>query len=966
MTNRCWARFGFVSLAALTFWAASAAARGDALEDFNRLNAEFNTQYLAGKYREAQQTALAMRRIADGPLQFNPLALASALSQLGMAIEAQGRFSEAEPLYRHSLVIREQDRGPEHRDVAQCLSNIASLYKAQGRYSEMEPLVKRSMAILEKALGTEDPDFAVTVEDLAVLYRTQGRYVEAEPLFKRALAIREKALGSEHMVVAASFNNLAVLYDQQGRYAEAELLYRRALTICEKILSPEHPWIGVGFNNLALVYQAQGRHSEAEPIFKKALANAENALGPEHADVAVHLNNLAGLCVAEGRHAEAEPLYERALAIGEKALGPDSPGVAQSATGLATSWEKQGRSDRAAPLIDRTIAIYDRIGAAPGYRYSGYLSRARIAWKLNERDRAMADLRTAIQLAEQQRAKCSGSAHERAASFSGYNQAFEQMVVWQAELADLGAVLDALERSRARSLVDQMETQGIDLLAGVDESEAARLRGREVDAQSRIAGLEHQLQLLEQRKGLSGPQRSEQRARLGLELQKARTDYAETYADIRNASPAYRLAVARHLTPITLKELRQWTADRNAILLEYLLGAEGGYVLVVPASGAARLERLSVTVDQARWLGIEPGPLTAARMAHILVDEKGPRVLRRLRDPRDGQLGVDSRSPLAVLWEVLVPEAQRKDLLGGGRQQLMVIPDAALARLPFETLVTHPGEHPQYLLDVGPPIAYAPSATILVNLANRPRGTKNALVEPVLTVGEPNYGGPAGDAGAAPLAQLAPRSRFGGAGGSLTPLPFTGWETTWVGQIFGQSGIAAAQLRGDLATEAAVRHNATGRRILHLACHGLVDQAHGNLFGALALTPGTSALDPSDDGFLTLAEVYQLNLQGCELSVLSACDTNVGPQQQGEGVWALSRGFMVAGSRRVVASNWLVDDEAAATLVSYFCGGIARDEKSGAAVDYAAALHKAKKSVRQDPRWQNPYYWGSFVLVGPN
>ncbi len=163
-----------------------------------------------------------------------------------------------------------------------------------------------------------------------------------------------------------------------------------------------------------------------------------------------------------------------------------------------------------------------------------------------------------------------------------------------------------------------------------------------------------------------------------------------------------------------------------------------------------------------------------------------------------------------------------------------------------------------------------------------------------------------------------------------------------------------------------MRYWCSGRRILHLACHGLADQQFGNFFGALALTPGPKgSLDPSDDGFLTLPEIYELNLKGFELAILSACQTNFGPQQKGEGTWALSRGFLVAGARRVVASNWLVDDEAAATLVSYFCAGLARAEKAGKPVDYAAALQAAKRLVRQQEKWKSPYYWASMVLIGP-
>jgi CHAT domain-containing protein len=187
-----------------------------------------------------------------------------------------------------------------------------------------------------------------------------------------------------------------------------------------------------------------------------------------------------------------------------------------------------------------------------------------------------------------------------------------------------------------------------------------------------------------------------------------------------------------------------------------------------------------------------------------------------------------------------------------------------------------------------------------------------------------------------------------------------------VAKNFKRHGVAAAALRGALATEANVRANVLGREILHFACHGLVDQKHGNFFGALALTPGRAASGADDDGFLTLPEIYALNLSGCELAILSACQTNVGLQQRGEGLYGLSRGFLVAGSRRVVASNWLVDDESAASLVSYFVASLAKTELDSSQVDYAAALHAAKRWVRSQEKWNHPYYWATFVLIGPN
>jgi tetratricopeptide (TPR) repeat protein len=99
--------------------------------------------------------------------------------------------------------------------------NLALLYRVQGRYADAEPLYKRALAIGEKALGPDHPAVAIRLNNLALLYRVQGRYADAEPLYKRALAIDEKALGPDHPAVAIRLNNLAGLYCAQGHYAEA-------------------------------------------------------------------------------------------------------------------------------------------------------------------------------------------------------------------------------------------------------------------------------------------------------------------------------------------------------------------------------------------------------------------------------------------------------------------------------------------------------------------------------------------------------------------------------------------------------------------------------------------------------------------------------------------------------------------------------------------------------------------------
>ncbi len=387
-------------------------------------------------------------------------------------------------------------------------------------------------------------------------------------------------------------------------------------------------------------------------------------------------------------------------------------------------------------------------------------------------------------------------------------------------------------------------------------------------------------------------------------------------------------------------------------------------MLVIPPDGPPRLEKLAVGREQTGRLGIEAGPLTAERLGRVLTNDQGTGVLQDLRAVRDPESALIALPALAALWEVLIPKPERDVLASQKCRRLIVIPDGALGQLPLETLVVESGERPRYLLDLGVPVYYAPSATVLTNLAQRRPGTQPAAAEPVLTAGGCRYGQPGSAPQADVLAQLTPGARYGSLGGKLPPLPYTVWETSWVAAAFHDNQLPVVLLQGEQATEKAVRAKVPGRQLVHLACHGLVDQAYGNLFGCLALTPGPDPADPGDDGFLTLSEVYDLNLQGCELVILSACETNVGPQQRGEGVWALLRGFLVAGSHRVVASNWLVDDQAAASIVSVFCNYLAVAEKEKRKPDYADALFRAKRWARQQGKWSSPCFWGTFVLTG--
>ncbi|PKQ69769.1 CHAT domain [Raineya orbicola] len=270
----------------------------------------------------------------------------------------QGRYAEAEKLFKEALAIRAKTLSKEHPDYAQSCHNLASLYKDQGRYAEAETLYKEAHSIYAKTLGKEHPDYANSCNSLALLYHYQGRYAEAEPLYKEAHSIFVKTLGKEHPLYALACNNLAGVYENQGRYADAETLYKEAHFIYAKTLGKEHPLYAQSCNNLAALYQDQGRYAEAENLIKEALTIRAKTLGKEHPDYAQSCSNLAGVYENQGRYAEAENLYKEAQSIYAKTLGKEHPNYALSCNNLAALYKDQGRYAEAENLYKEAQSIY--------------------------------------------------------------------------------------------------------------------------------------------------------------------------------------------------------------------------------------------------------------------------------------------------------------------------------------------------------------------------------------------------------------------------------------------------------------------------------------------------------------------------------------------------------------------------------------------------------------------------------
>ncbi|WP_083938571.1 CHAT domain-containing protein [Psychromonas ossibalaenae] len=160
----------------------------------------------------------------------------------------------------------------------------------------------------------------------------------------------------------------------------------------------------------------------------------------------------------------------------------------------------------------------------------------------------------------------------------------------------------------------------------------------------------------------------------------------------------------------------------------------------------------------------------------------------------------------------------------------------------------------------------------------------------------------------------------------------------------------ASLLLGSDATETQVKQNGVLFKTLHFASHGIFDPEQPLSSGLLL------AKDQSNDGMLTVRELYELNLNA-DLITLSACETGLGKISNGDDVVGFTRGFLYAGTNSIISSLWKVDDQATSQLMQHFYAKLANSS------DKRLALKQAQLAVKTDYN-RHPYYWAAFQLTG--
>ena len=113
--------------------------------------------------------------------------------------------------------------------------------------------------------------------------------------------------------------------------------------------------------------------------------------------------------------------------------------------------------------------------------------------------------------------------------------------------------------------------------------------------------------------------------------------------------------------------------------------------------------------------------------------------------------------------------------------------------------------------------------------------------------------------------------------------------------------------------------NTKGPRVLHVSTHGdYLDNEHMEPMDRGILCLSGYNVEDNNFGYISAKEIQYMDLKGTELVVLSACNTGLGENISGEGIYGIRRAFELAGCQTLLLTVEEVDDFNSAIFMKSF------------------------------------------------
>ncbi|MEP6920141.1 MAG: CHAT domain-containing protein [bacterium] len=886
-----------------------------------------------GKYADALSIYVLAQKIAE--LIEDKAGTAAALRLIGIVHYRQGHYDLSLDHLQRSLKLSEALA--DEANIADTLVHFGIVYYLRSDYTVALDYYQRSLALYEATGRGDRADGALT--GLGVVHYRLGNYDLALDYYRKALALREKA--GNRLSVGYALSNIGGVTQVLGNYGLALDYHQKALEVFEA--QGAKPDAVVSLTNIGLLYSWQGNYGLALEYYRKAFTLAE-AQGQE-LEVARLLGYLGQSQMAQGQYAQALESYNKSLATATR-LGNKLEMIAEISS-IGTLYERQGDYAQALEYYQRSLSISKALDvkskiagtlASIGHLhnlqgdYTLALESAESAVSIAKLIRSAHTLRDALIVAgtaqlglgqteqarrafeeaiaavESLRAQVAGDEQAQQQFFEQMVSPYYKMVELLAAIGNVDEALTYAEYGKARVLLDVLRSGRVN----VTKVMTAREREQERGLSAALVSLNTQISSEERR-----PQPDQVRlANLKAQLEKARLEHEDFQTRLYAAHPDLRVQRGE-ARPFSSEQANELLAGPETALLEYVVTDKTAYLFVLTASANA----VTPTGPQQ--------PILKLYDLKLGRKELNGRVQTFRQRIANNDLGY--AAPSADLYDLLIRPAEGQLQ---GKTRLVIVPDDVLWETPFQALRPAGGK---YLIQTAA-ISYAPSLTVLREMTRSKRN--RAPGGTLLAMGNPR-----------PAPQTVSRSKNLLMSVSLEPLPEAERMVKSLTRIYGAA--ASRVYVGASASEGVLKAEAGKHRVLHLAAHGVLNDA-SPMYSHVVLSQGEG---DREDGLLEAWEVMNLDLHA-DLVVLSACETARGRFGAGEGVIGMTWALFVAGIPTSVVSQWRVESVSTTELMIEFYrrlkGGVGKSE----------AMRGAAVKLIADRRYEHPFYWAGFIVVG--
>jgi len=914
-----------------------------------------------GEYESSIQHFLYAIEIGQKNLGENHRLVASSNNNLGSVYSQKGNYDKALQYFIKSLSII----GEKSHLAGLSYNNIGTIYLEKGDYDRALEYFQKALTIRLQVLGEENAEIAKYYNNIGITYKGIGDYDKALEFFQKSLLINLRILGEEQIFVANNYNNIGTIYSHKDDFKQAIKYYEKSLSVRLKILGENHQDVAGSYINIGIIYLKTGDYEKALEIQQKSLTILLRLFGEDHSMVAQNYMYIGNAYRDKGNYEQALEYIRTSLSIRHNLFGEKNPDVAESYLNIAKVYERKFDFAVSLDYCQHSIislvsqfndqSVYNNpslIGiSSESYLLDALKLKAKIFFHISEKNESSSQLaktnlemslstyKLAVEIIDKMRI---GYKAEGSKLFLGEQVAeiYDRAIQTSLKLY----VITKEEKYRQQAFLFAEKSKAAVLQEGLAEVQAKQfvmLPQNLIDEEKRLkidlAFYETQLQN-EYLKKESGD--SLKISEYENHLFDLKISYEQLISNFEKNYPDY-FNLKFQTSTISVQEIQEQLPD-STVLIEYFVGDSTIYIF-------------NVSKDKFDVLSIKK----PVKFSQIVKDFYSS-ILKT-----ETEKYIISANDLSKL--LILPVTDKI----GVRKNLVIIPHDLLYKIPFEALFTSVQEKDRsdyskldYLVKTFN-VSYHYSSTLYINSLKVREHINVKIPEKSFMGFAPVFS----DSGSTGFTLTSRDLLFENSEDSLRSVTIDGkkfkelkyseWEVKSIINLFAKNEKDSSSLaffHSD-ATETALKTNISNYNIVHFATHSFMNEIQPKISGVVFAQPLDSL--SSDDGILYAGETYNLDMNA-DLVVLSSCESGLGKLIRGEGLMALTRGFLYSGADNIIFSLWKIPDKHTSELMIEFY----RQVLSGK--NYSKALQQAKLTLIENESTARPRSWASFVLIGSN